>query len=340
MTPGVPWPDIAWLLAVAAMTAYLLLGGADFGGGVWDLFAWGQDATLQRRAIAQAMGPVWEANHVWLIFLLILLFTGFPIAFHQLVIGLYVPLNLILLGIILRGAAFVFRAHGRRGVGQQSLWGRIFGSASSLTVVLLGAALAAVSAGAPLTAAWRSWLSPFAILTGLFALAAAAYLAATYLTLEASGSLRATFRRRALLAGQAAGFAAILDLGLMSFEAPRLFLRLVAPDVLGLVLLVGLLGVGSYVSLRARHDGLGRFLAAAALSVMLWSWAAAQWPYIIYPGFTVIRSAAPDLALRQVLTLVPFGLLLLVPSLWLLLHVFKGRLPLEGEGGRRPKPAR
>ncbi len=340
MTPSAPWPDVAWLVAVAAMTAYMLLGGADFGGGVWDLFAWGQDAASQRRAIARAMGPVWEANHVWLIFLLILLFTGFPLAFHRLVIGLYLPLNLVLLGIILRGAAFVFRAHGRRGVGQQSSWGRIFGAASSLTVVLLGAALAAVSAGGDFMVAWRSYLSPFAILTGLFALAAAAYLAATYLTFEAQGSLRETFRRRALLAAEAAGIAALLDLGLMSFEAPRLFVRLVAPDILGLVLLVALLGVGSYVSLRRRHDGLGRFLAASALSVMLWSWAAAQWPYIIYPGFTVYGSAAPDLALRQVLTLVPFGLLLLVPSLWLLLHVFKGRLPIDGEAGRRPNPAR
>ncbi len=339
MTTGVPWPDVAWLLAVAVMTVYLLFGGADFGGGVWDLFAWGPDAPAQRRAIAQAMGPVWEANHVWLIFLLILLFTGFPIAFHTLVIGLYLPLNLVLLGIILRGAAFVFRAHGRRGVGQQSLWGSIFGAASSLTVVLLGAALAAVSTSGPLTVPWRSWLSPFALWTGLFALAASAYLAATYLTLEASGSLRATFRKRALLAGALAGIAALVDLGLAFLEAPRLFHRLVSPGLLGLVLLVALLGVGSHVSLRSGLDRLGRTLAASSLAVLLWSWAAAQWPYIVYPGFSVTASAAPDLALRQMLTLVPFGLVLLLPSLWLLLHVFKGRLPV-GEGGRRgPRPS-
>ena len=333
MTAGAPWPDVAWLVAVAAMTAYMLLGGADFGGGVWDLFAWGQDAALQRRAIARAMGPVWEANHVWLIFLLILLFTLFPIAFHRLVIGLYLPLNLVLLGIILRGAAFVFRAHGRRGIGPQSTWGRTFGAASSLTVVLLGASLAAISSGGDLTIAWRSWLSPFAIVTGLFALSATAYLAAAYLTLEAPGGLRTTFRARALLAGKAAGIAAVLDLALMPFEAPRLFLRLVAPDVLGLVLLAAGLGAGSFASLRAGQDRLGRSLAAAALSVLLWSWAAAQWPYIIYPGFTVPGSAAPDLAVRQVLTLVPFGLVLLVPSLWLLFHVFKGRLPIDGDAG-------
>lgn len=338
MTTGVPWPDVAWLLAVAAMTVYLLFGGADFGGGVWDLFSWGRDAQGQRQAIAQAMGPVWEANHVWLLFLLILLFTGFPAAFHELMVGLYLPLNLILLGIILRGAAFVFRAHGRHGVGRQSPWGSTFGAASSLTVVLLGAALAAVSTAGPLTAPWRSWLSPFALWTGLFALAATAYLAAAYLTLETSGGLRATFRKRALLAGGLAGLAAIVDLGLAYLEAPRLLHRLLSPGVLGLVLLVALLGVGSYVSLRSELDRLGRFLAASALAVLLWSWAAAQWPYIIYPGFPVTASAAPDLALRQILTLVPFGLALLLPSLWLLLHVFKGRLPIERGGRAGPKP--
>ena len=338
MTPEVPWPDLAWVLAVAAMTAYLLLGGADFGGGVWDLFAWGPDAPEQRQAIAQAMGPVWEANHVWLLFLLILLFTGFPVAFHELVIGLYLPLNLVLLGIILRGAAFVFRAHGRRGVGPQSLWGRIFGAASSLTAVLLGAALAAVSSGGPLSVPRLSWLSPFALWTGVFALTATAYLAAVYLTVEASGSLRQTFRKRALLAAEAAGLAALLDFALAYLEAPHLFHRLVSPGVLGLVLLVALLGVGSYSSLRSKRDRLGRTLSAAALAVMLWSWAAAQWPYIIYPGYAVRQSAAPDLALRQVVSLLPFGFLLLVPSLWFLLHVFKGRLPTPDPDRHGPRP--
>ena len=339
MTPGVPWPDVVWLLAIAVLTVYLLFGGADFGGGVWDLFAWGRDVPEQRKAIAQAMGPVWEANHVWLLFLLILLFTGFPIAFQALMIGLYLPLNLVLLGIMLRGAAFVFRARGRRGIGRQSGWGSTFGAASSLTVVLLGAALAAVSMKGPLTDPGSSWLSPFALWTGLFALAATAYLAACYLTVEASGSLRSTFRRKALLAAEAAGLAAIVELWLLYLEAPRLFHRLASPGVLGLALLVALLGIGSYLSLRAEHDRLGRTLAAASLALLFWSWAAAQWPYIIYPGFTVRGSAAPDLALRQLLTLVPFGLAVLVPSLWLLLHVFKGRLPLEPGPRRGPKPA-
>lgn len=338
MTAGVPWPDVVWLLAIAVLTVYLLFGGADFGAGVWDLFAWGPDAAEQRKAIAQAMGPVWEANHVWLLFFLILLFAGFPIAFHALMVGLYLPLNLVLLGIILRGAAFVFRAYGPVGVGRQSAWGSMFGAASSITVVLLGAALASVSTAGPLTDPWRSWFSPLAIWTGLFALSTTAYLAACYLTVEADGALRATFRPRAILAAEAAGIASLVELALLRLEAPRLFARLVSPGVLGIVLLVGLLGVGSYLALRAERDAFGRTLAAGALMLMLWAWAAAQWPYIIYPAFTVRGSAAPDLALRQLLTLVPFGLLVLLPSLWLLLRVFKGRLPARGLA-RRPRPA-
>lgn len=328
MIASVPWPDLAWLLAAGIATVYLLFGGADFGAGVWDLAGRTPTAPRERRLIAQAMGPVWEANHVWLIFLLIVIFTGFPAAFEALVIGLYLPLNLVLLGIILRGAAFVFRARGHGGVGRQSGWGTVFGAASSLTVVLFGAALAAVSSGAPLAEPLAAWLSPFALATGLYALAATACLAATYLTVEAPADLKAAFRRRARRAAGLAGFGLLAAMVLAYPEAPRLFHRLVSPGILPIALLGVLLGTGAYVSLGAARDKLGRSFAAASLAVLLWTWAAAQWPYIIYPGFPVRQSAAPDLALRQMLTLVPFGLALLLPSLWLLLRVFKRKLPL------------
>src|SRR5439155_6331237 len=130
-----------------ALTAYTLLAGADFGGGVWDFFARGPRAEEQRHAIARAMGPVWEANHVWIIFLLVILFSGFPIAFSALSVALFIPFHLVLVGIILRGAAFVFRAHGAEEEGPQHAWARAFGSASIITPVLLGMCLGAVSAG-------------------------------------------------------------------------------------------------------------------------------------------------------------------------------------------------
>src|ERR1700687_4664982 len=117
---------ILWL----ALTAYAVLAGADFGGGVWDLFASGPRAHEQRSAIAEAMGPVWEANHVWLIFMVTGLFTAFPTAFAVLSIALYLPFTIAVVGIVLRGAAFAFRAHGETTAGELSAWGIVFGVAS------------------------------------------------------------------------------------------------------------------------------------------------------------------------------------------------------------------
>src|SRR5256885_546583 len=134
---------VLWL----ALTAYAVLAGADFGGGVWDMLARGPRAADQRRAVAAAMGPVWEANHVWLIFMITGLFTAFPAAFAALATALYIPFTIALLGIVLRGAAFAFRAHGAEAAGSRSAWGAVFGSASIVTPVFLGAALAAAGGG-------------------------------------------------------------------------------------------------------------------------------------------------------------------------------------------------
>src|ERR1700730_7794471 len=134
---------ILWL----TLTAYAVLAGADYGGGVWDLFASGGRAAEQRRVIAEAMGPVWEANHVWLIFMITGLFTAFPAALAALATALYIPFTIALMGIVLRGAAFAFRAHGAEGAGPLSGWGVVFGSASIITPVFLGAALAAAGGG-------------------------------------------------------------------------------------------------------------------------------------------------------------------------------------------------
>src|SRR5437879_7448512 len=135
------------LVALASLIAYAVLGGADFGGGLWDLVAYGPRSRSQREVIAKAMGPVWEANHVWLIFLIVILFTAFPSAFAALSVALFIPFHLLLLGIILRGAAFVFRAHGAEEAGPQVVWARAFGSASIIAPILLGMCLGAVSAG-------------------------------------------------------------------------------------------------------------------------------------------------------------------------------------------------
>lgn len=195
------------IVIVLSLTAYALLGGADYGGGVWDLLATGDTAERQRATIAHAIGPVWEANHVWLIAAIVIVFTGFPRAFATISTYLHVPLVLVLLGIVLRGSAFVFRAYGPDNPRHELFWGRVFAVASTATPFFLGVVVGAITEGRLPASAEGAffdvyvspWLTPFSLLVGLFALATFSYLAAVYLTLEADdGDERAAFRRRAM----------------------------------------------------------------------------------------------------------------------------------------------
>ena len=194
-------------MILAALVLYALLGGADFGGGIWDLLAWGPRKREQRALIEHAIGPIWEANHVWLILVVVVLFTAFPAAFAAVSIALFVPLVLLLLGIVLRGAAFTFRTYDRPDDRVQARWGAIFSGSSVLAPLVLGVVVGALASGRLRVAADGAepfaWVAPFPLAVGLFAAALFAFLAATYLAVEAAGPLREDFRRRALGAGVA-----------------------------------------------------------------------------------------------------------------------------------------
>lgn len=335
--------ELVGLVALAAVLAYAVLAGADFGGGIWDLLARGPRAREQRTAIAGAMGPVWEANHVWLIFLIVILFTAFPSAYAALSVALFWPFHLVLAGIVLRGAAFVFRAHGYAPAGAPLNWGRVFGAASVITPLLLGACLGAISTGAirvedglvTAGSAW-AWLAAFPLATGLLALALCAYLAAVYLTLETVGALREDFRRRALGAWLVGGVLSLGTLLLTATEAPRLWQGLTGLPALPVVAAGVLLAPASGLAVWRRRFGSARVLAAGQVVLLLSGWALAQWPYIIYPDMTLVGSAAPPATLGLLLWTLPFGLAVLLPSLWFLFAVFKGRNP---SASARPSPA-
>jgi cytochrome d ubiquinol oxidase subunit II len=326
--------DLAAGLTLAALIAYAVLAGADFGGGIWDAFARGPRRDVQRDAIAHAMGPVWEANHVWLIFVVVLLFTCFPSAYAALSEGLFVPFHLVLLGIILRGAAFVFRAYSPQSVRRPGRgarrWGAVFGAASVITPVLLGMCLGAVSAGGlrvvggrVMTVGTAPWLRPLPLATGGFALAVCAYLAAVYLTNETAGELREDFRRRALAAGTAVVAMSALMLPLLYVRAPHLWHGLLsarAAPVLAVGVAAALL---SGWALRERKPRLARAATVAQTACLLAGWGIAQHPYIIYPDVTIHGAAAHEATLRFVLWSTPFGMSLLLPSLWWLFRVFK-----------------
>lgn len=323
-------------VVIAALIVYAVLGGADFGAGIWDLLARGPRAAAQRRAIAAAMGPVWEANHVWLIFVIVLLFTAFPVAFAALSIAFFVPFHLVLLGVVLRGAGFVFRGHGRAAADTRIDWGRLFGIASVVTPFLLGATLGATSAGGVRAPgglvqpdATRAWVDPFAFATGALALALCAYLAAVYLTLETTGDLREDFRRRALITWSVTGVLAVGTLVLASTEAPRLWQRLTGLPASPVVIAGILLAPASATAMWQRRFALARVYAVGQVTLLLIGWALAQWPYMIYPDITLADAAAPAATLGLLLWTIPFGLGLLLPSLWLLFSVFKGRNPSE-----------
>jgi cytochrome d ubiquinol oxidase subunit II len=305
----------------AALVAYAVLAGADFGAGVWDLLARGERRHAQREALAHAIGPVWEANHVWLIFLVVLLFTCFPAAYARASIALFWPLHLVLIGIVLRGAAYVFRAYASETDRARSWWGAVFGASSAITPVLLGLCLGAVSAGSV-----EAWDAPFAVATGVLALLICAYLAAVYLAWEShDAALREDFRRRAVAVWWIAGVMSAVTLLLARSEAPRLWAGLTSWPGLLLLIVGSLLAPLSFTALLRRHFEAARWLGASQIVALLSGWAAAQWPYLIYPELTIDRAAAPASTLTLTVWTLPFGLAALLPALWFLFAVFKTR---------------
>ena len=319
---------------VVALNAYVLLGGADFGGGVWDMLASGPRREAQRELIAHAIGPVWEANHVWLILVVVLLFTCFPPVFSQLVISLHLPLTLMLLGIVLRGSAFTFRSYGGDDVPSQRRWGRIFSSASVVTPLILGmgvGTLAAGRVGLPRTGAFVAdyvdpWLSAFTVGVGLLTLVVFAFLAAVYLTVESAHDLelQEDFRKRALGAGLAAFVIAFLTLWAAREEAPLVWAGLVtAKKALLVQALTAAAAILALWSLSARRYRVARLAAAAQVSLILWGWALAQYPHMVPPSLTIHDAAAPAITLKLTLYALAAGAVVLVPSLWYLFRVFK-----------------
>ena len=320
----------------ASLNVYALTAGADFGGGVWDLLAAGERRDRQRALIADAIAPIWEANHVWLILVVVLLFTGFPPAFAQLMTVLHIPLSLMLLGIVLRGSAFTFRSYDSRRDSVQRRWGRIFAIASTATPLLLGTILGAIATGAvgeerptggsSFAAAYvMSWLSPFPISVGALALALFAFLAAVYLTVEATDdALREDFRARALWSAIAAAVLAIIVLVLARSEAPLVWQALMVGNAaMALRIAATLLALGAMLALWRRSYRAARIAAAGEVTLITWGWALGQFPYLLPPDMTVENAAAPASTLKLLLIALVAGLAVLVPSLKYLFKVFK-----------------
>jgi cytochrome bd ubiquinol oxidase subunit II len=325
--------DILGATLALSLNAYVLFGGADFGGGVWDLLASGPRRSRQREVIAHAIGPIWEANHVWLILAIVLTFTCFPPVYARLGTVLHIPLTLMLVGIVLRGSAFTFRTYDSQHDAAQRRWGRIFASASVITPVLLGVSIGAVASGRVgketsggfVQQFVDPWLTPFALSVGLLALTLFALLAAVFLTLETRDrELSDDFRLRALASGVAVFLASGLVLLLAHEAAPLVRSGLVgSPWSLPLHLATGVAAIGVFAALWFRRYRLARLAVGLQVSLIFWGWPLSQYPFLLPPNYAVANTAAPAATLRLTLIALIVGSLILLPSLLYLFRVFK-----------------
>jgi len=329
--------DVAAAILWVGATFYALFGGADFGGGFWDLIAGGAEVGERPRALIQrSLTPVWEANHVWLIFILVVLWTAFPPAFSAIFTTLYVPIALAAVGIVLRGSGFAFRKS-IEGLAARRAAGATFALSSVLTPFFMGAVVGAIAAGnVPADGngdAFSSWLEPLPLLTGAMFVATGAYLSAVFLVGDARRAgepdLERYFVRRALAAAGVAGVAASFGLVELHAEARYVFDRLVDQG-LPLVILSAVCGVGLLaVLLRGGRKPL-RPLAAGAVVAVIWGWGVAQFPYLLPTSLRIDQAAAPDPTLVTVFIVFAVAAVLVLPSL-ALLYTLSQRDLLEAE---------
>jgi cytochrome bd ubiquinol oxidase subunit II len=317
--------------AVAAVlwvgvTLYAVFGGADFGSGFWALVAGGGERGRRARALIDwAIGPVWEANHVWLIFMLVTLWTAFPDAFSSVMSTLFIPLCLAALGIVLRGAGFAFhRVAGRRS-------GRRFAAAafavsSVLTPFFMGTVVGAVASGRvpvgnakgdPVT----SWLNPVSLVLGALFVATGAYLAAVFLVSDArrfdDDDLVGYFRARALAAALVAGALAVAGIFVLRDDARYIYDGLTS-EGLPLVLISLACGLGALVLLWRRARRGVRPLAVGAVIAVIWGWGAAQYPYLLPETLTIEDGAGASSTLTAVLVVFGIAVVVVLPALALL----------------------
>jgi cytochrome bd ubiquinol oxidase subunit II len=341
--------DLPLLFALIGLAFYTVLAGADFGAGWWQLAAGkGPDADSIRDHAHRAMGPVWEANHVWLIFVITVVWTAYPVAFGSIASTLSIPLFIAAVGIIFRGTAYALRA-GASTKRELSAIDTAFALSSILTPFALGAVIGGIAslrvpvgnaAGDP----WTSWLNPTSILIGVLAVVTAAYLAAVFLCADAARlgdpELERKFRTRALAAGLVSGAIALAGLPVLRFDAEPLYHRLLeGRGLIGLIASI-VAGCATLALVWWKHYEASRYTAALAVAAIIAGWALAQSP-VFLEGLTVREAAAGRETLVAVVVAVVAGAVILFPSLALLFGFVLGRAPGGGTSvAERPVQAR
>ncbi|HEX4657167.1 MAG TPA: cytochrome d ubiquinol oxidase subunit II [Streptosporangiaceae bacterium] len=327
-------------ILLATITLYAILGGADFGGGLWDLLAGGdRRGQAPRQLIDSSITPVWEANHVWLVFALVIFWTAFPEAFAAVMNATALPIWLAVGGIVLRGAGFAFRKEAR-GITLQRGLGATFAFSSLLTPFFMGTVIGAMAAGQVPADATRAsltaWTGATSLLTGFLFVGACGYLAATYLIGEAARRddrrLEAYFTRRALAAGVACGALSLAILADLHGSDPALFRQLTG-RALPLVIIAAVAGLADVALLVAGRPRGIRVLAPLGVAAVIWGWGVAQYPALL-PGtpVTLSNAGAPHATLVALVVLFVALVLIVGPSFGLL-FALQGRQALRHEGG-------
>lgn len=320
---------------VAGLLAYAAFGGADFGAGFWDLTAGGAEAGRQPRArIDASLGPVWEANHTWLIYCLVVMWTAFPAAFAAVMTTLYLPLGVAALGIVLRGSGFAFRKAVWR-TSQARLSGIAFALSSVLTPLAFGTVAGAIASGRVPTRGYgppfSSWLNPSSVMSGLLAVAVCAYLAAAFLTADAHAAheteLVDWFGRRARVAAVVTGALSIVGLVVARADAPLLFDHLVH-RAWPLAFCSVAAGVAALLLLRRASPRLMRVVSWVAVTTLVLAWPVAQAPYLLGTHTTISSAAAPQTSLVPLAIIIVIAVAVITPS-FALLYVLQQRSQLH-----------
>ena len=331
-------PDAVAGVLWVGVTLYAVFGGADFGAGFWALFT-GRDERGERARslIDWAIGPVWEANHVWLIFVLVVLWTAFSGAFAAIFSTLFIPLTLAALGIVFRGSGFAFH-NVAPGFREREVSRVLFGVSSILTPFFMGTVIGAIASGrVPLGNAdgdpFTSWFNVVSLVTGLLFVATSAYLAAVFLVHDSRRAedpeMESYFAKRAQFAAAATGALAVIGIFVFRNDARYVYDGLVG-EALPLVILSIIFGIAVMVALvRGKRTGI-RVGAVGAVVTMIWAWGWAQYPYLLPTSQKISEGAANDSSLVSVLVIFGAAVLLVIPSLGLL-YVLTQKSVLEEE---------
>ncbi|WP_406065334.1 cytochrome d ubiquinol oxidase subunit II [Streptomyces sp. NBC_01077] len=317
--------DLIAVVLLLAVTAYACAGGTDYGAGFWDLTAGGTERGRRPRwLIDHAMAPVWEVNNVWLIFVLIVMWTGFPVLFQTVFSAMWLPLALAVVGMVLRGAGFAFRKPSRRLAGRR-LYGAVFAVASLVTPFFLGAAVGGIASErvAPGTEASADvWTSPTSLVFGLVAVATTAFLGAVFLTGDArrfdAPDLVGYFRRRALCSLAVLTVLAVVTGFVTHEDAPYVWHGLTHGLGLLFVVVAGAAAVATMVMLLRPPGTWMRVTAIGVVASAVVAWGMAQRPYLLPTSLTVADAAGAPATLTWLAIVTLVALVLVVPAVVLL----------------------